>query len=73
VSVIPVTDAYREGWERVFGKAHVPGVQGVTESSCSLVGDSSLPKEEYGRFPLGFVGPLAFDLTGCMVGYRGGC
>ena len=61
VWTMPVTDAYREGWDRVFGTARLPCVQGVT---------GSLPKDgiEFARFPLGVGHILAFNLTGCTEG-----
>jgi len=63
VRVIPVTDAYRGGWDRVCGTARVPCVEGVTGSLPKGGGGHGI---EFARFPLGVGGALAFNLTGCM-------
>ncbi len=61
VKIIPITDAYRENWERIF-KARVPRVQGVRGSSVEA---APVPA------PARVIGPIIwpYDGRGGMMDY----
>lgn len=71
VRVIPITDDYRENWERIFMR----GNSTAEERPHKPCADGSTPspaineRQESGRFPVGFIGPVIWDLTGCMEGF----
>jgi hypothetical protein len=65
----PATDAYRDGWERVFGdsgEAPVRALEIGFEGAPECLGDG------IGRFPRGLEGPLGFVLPSVVMGGHGG-
>lgn len=65
----PATDAYRAGWERVFGDSDESPVVAM---GIGFEGSPEVGGDGIGRFPEGFSGPLGFVLPGVRVRVGGG-